>query len=120
MSNLAEKIAREQQKEKQRQVEKKRAAVKKKKILTPGERLLWMLLVLLLLIGSVQIVAKQSAIYEANKELQDVKSKIVIQEKVNNDLEEQVSELSKYERILFKAKQLGLELNEKNIKVVHD
>lgn len=120
MSNLAEKIAREQQKAKERQGEKKRVAVKRKKRITPGEALLWMFFAIFLLVGSVQIVAKQSAIYHANKELQDVKNKIVAQEKVNNDLEEQVSELSKYERILAKAKQLGLELNENNVKVVHD
>lgn len=38
--------------------------------------------------------------------------------KANNDLKLQVSELSTYERILEKAKELGLNLKEKNVKVV--
>ena len=42
------------------------------------------------------------------------------QQKVNSDLEVQVSELSTYERIWEKAKQLGLTLNEDNVKGVEN
>ena len=40
--------------------------------------------------------------------------------KQNNELKLQVTELSAYDRIWTKAKELGLKLNENNVKVVND
>ena len=70
--------------------------------------------------GSVHIISNQASIYQVNKEIQDTKVTIQEQEKVNSDLTIQVNELSQYERIRDKAQELGLTLNENNVKVVQD
>ena len=70
--------------------------------------------------GSVHIISNQASIYEVNKEIQDTKVTIQEQEKSNSDLTIQVNELSQYERIRDKAQELGLTLNDQNIKVVQD
>lgn len=117
MSNLARKLQQEQQ---QRVAE----APKKKKIkqswLTPGEKLLILIFGLAICFGGTQVVTSHAAIYELNKDIQVLEASIQDQTKVNNDLEVQVSELSTYERIWAKAKELGLMLNENNVKVVQD
>ena len=70
--------------------------------------------------GSVHIISNQASIYQVNKEIQDTKVTIQEQEKLNSDLNIQVNELSQYERIRDKAQELGLTLNDQNIKVVQD
>ena len=52
--------------------------------------------------------------------MQQFQTSIEEQEKRNRDLYVQAKELSTYERILAKAKELGLTLNENNVKVVQD
>ncbi|RUQ30620.1 cell division protein FtsL [Peribacillus cavernae] len=68
----------------------------------------------------VKIVSNQSNIYQTNKDIQQVEASITEQVKVNNDLKVQVGELSTYERIWKKAAELGLMLNENNVKVVQE
>jgi cell division protein FtsL len=85
---------------------------------TPGEKILVAIFAMVFCFLAVQIVSTQAAIYDVNKEVQHVETTIEKQEKANNDLKLQVSELSTYERILEKAKELGLNLKEKNVKVV--
>ena len=70
--------------------------------------------------GSVHIISNQASIYQVNKEIQDTKVTVQEQEKSNSDLTIQVSELSQYERIRDKAQELGLTLNDQNVKVVQD
>ncbi|KPL61222.1 cell division protein FtsL [Rossellomorea vietnamensis] len=86
--------------------------------ITPGEKILVAIFAMVFCFLAVQIVSTQAAIYDANKEVQQVETTIEKQEKLNTDLKLQVSELSTYERILEKAKELGLNLKEKNVKVV--
>ncbi|KAB2337411.1 cell division protein FtsL [Cytobacillus depressus] len=121
MGNLARKLQHEQRYEQPKQTVQ---APKKVKIrsawLSPGEKLLGLLFTGVICFGAVNMVSNQSAIYEINKEIQDTKIAIQEQTKVNGDLEMQVSELSTYERIWEKAKELGLKLNENNVKVVQD
>ncbi|PLS16838.1 cell division protein FtsL [Bacillus sp. M6-12] len=81
---------------------------------------LLLLLTLLIAAAGVKIVSNQSAIYDTNKDIQKMESSIDEQVKVNNDLEVQVSELNTYERIWKKAAELGLMLNENNVKVVQE
>jgi cell division protein FtsL len=68
--------------------------------------------------GAIHMISNQSQIYQVNKQIQQVQTSIKEQQKVNSDLNVQVSELSTYERILAKAKSMGLVLNENNVKVV--
>ncbi|MFK4998051.1 cell division protein FtsL [Bacillus sp. N9] len=67
---------------------------------------------------AVKIVSAQAAIYEVNKEIEDVKATMHEQKKLNDDLEIQISELSKPDRVLEKAKNRGLNLDKDNVKVV--
>ncbi|MDP4161575.1 MAG: cell division protein FtsL [Bacillota bacterium] len=115
MSNLARKLQQEQQ---QRTVKEPKKARIKKIGITPGEMVLGLAFVTLIGFGSVQMISKQAQMYSVNKEIQDVQVSITNQQKVNNDLKDQVSELSTYARIGEKAKKLGLQLNENNVKVV--
>ena len=105
MSNLARKLQHEQQ---QRTVQAPvKAPVKRNSILTPGEKILMFVFGAMVCFGATFMVSKQAAIYEVNKEIQLMESSIQEQQKVNSDLEVQVSELSTYERIWEKAKQIG-------------
>lgn len=117
MGNLARKLQQEQQ---ERQAAKPKKIKKKVVIFSPGEKVLGFVFCLALCYGGVQIVANQASIYELNKEVQETSALIQNQYKVNADLSQQVEELSTYERILEKAKQLGLQFNENNVKVVQE
>ncbi|MFI8574779.1 MULTISPECIES: cell division protein FtsL [Rossellomorea] len=120
MSNLARKY--EQQKVEKTnqsvQANPKRLSEERRSVITPGEKILVAIFAAVFCFLAVQIVTTQAAIYDVNKDVQHVESTIEKQEKANNDLKLQVSELSTYERILEKAKELGLNLKEKNVKVV--
>jgi len=118
MANLARQLRQEQ--EQQQTVKAPRKIFKHKTGLSPGEKILGLMFGALVCIGSVHIISNQSAIYEINKEIQDTEAVIQTQEKSISDLTIQVSELSQYDRIKEKARELGLELNEQNVKVVQD
>ncbi|WP_071459351.1 cell division protein FtsL [Bacillus massilinigeriensis] len=117
MSNLARKLQQEQQ---QTQHSAPKSSVKIKSSVTLGEKVIAIAFGLMVCIGAAFIISKQAAIYEVNKEIQLSESAIEDQKKVNSDLSNQIDELNRYERIWAKAKELGLTLNEKNIKVVQD
>ena len=121
MGNLARKYQQEQRHEQQQQMVKVPKKVKvKNPWLSPGEKALGLVFTAILCYGAVHIVSNEASIYEINKEIQDTKVSIQEQKKVNGDLEMQIGELSTYERIWEKAKELGLKLNENNVKAVQD
>lgn len=92
--------------------------VKRHARITLGEKILALLLVAFIGIMAVQIISAQTEIYEVNKGIEDVKKEIQDQQKINDNLEMQISDMSKYERIGAKAKELGLNLDEDNVRVV--
>jgi len=53
-----------------------------------------------------------------NRELQDINNQIAETEVVNENLQQNVQELSRYDRVYEIARQNGLELNEENIRNV--
>ena len=116
MSNLARKELEKQQAEQSVRIE--RQVKIKKSWLTPGEKIIGVVFAGMVCFGAIHLISNQSQIYEANKELQTVQDKINEQEKVNGDLKVQVSELSSYDRIFAKAKEMGLIKDENNVKVV--
>lgn len=121
MGNLARKLQQEQEHKQQQKQQKVIEKAKKSRLgFSPGERILGFVFSAALCIGAVQIVSNQAAIYEVNKDIQETSAKIESQVRVNADLAMQVEELSTYERIWAKAKELGLKLNENNVKVVQD
>ncbi|WP_046175137.1 cell division protein FtsL [Domibacillus indicus] len=89
-----------------------------KQFFTPGEKVLFLVFVLTVCFMCAKLISTQAAIYETNKQIQDMNAKIQEQEKVNHDLEVQISEESTYEKIWERAKARGLDLSEQNIKVV--
>ncbi len=119
MSNLAKQL---QQKYSRADDSNQAAKTKtvRKTWFSPGEKVLGLVFAAFICIGSVQIISNQAAIYEVNKEIQDIEVAIEEQQKINSDLEVQVSELSTYERIWdIATNKLGLELND-NVKVVQE
>ncbi|MCL6574420.1 MAG: cell division protein FtsL [Bacillus sp. (in: Bacteria)] len=118
MSNLARNPQQQQQVERKTQ---NMGQVKiKKSWLTPGEKIIGIAFAGMVCFGSVHLIANQAEIYEINKNIQIVEAQVTEQQKVNSDLAVEVSELSTYERIWEKAKNMGLALNENNVKVVQN
>lgn len=116
MSNLARKLQQEQQ---QRiQTGKKTTSIPSR--ISPGEKILALVFGVMVCFGATTIVSNQAEIYKLNKDIQLAQASIQEQNRVNSDLSMQVSELSTYERIWSKARQLGLLLNENNVKVVQE
>ncbi|MFD1204058.1 MULTISPECIES: cell division protein FtsL [Sporosarcina] len=89
-----------------------------RKIFSTGEKFLFALFATALVVFSTMILHTQAQINDTNKEVQLLTNKIDETEKQNTELSIQVSEKSTYEVIWNKAKELGLNLNEKNVKVV--
>lgn len=119
MGNLARNIQHQQQREVKEEIQKQQRTEKKSLLwLTPGEKVLGLAFAGMVCFGAIHIISNQSHIYQVNKQILQVQSSIKEQQKVNSDLNVQVSELSTYERILAKAKKMGLVLNENNVKVV--
>jgi cell division protein FtsL len=88
--------------------------------ISPGEKVLFVLFVLFVAFLAVKIITVQASIYEVNKDIQDIRAAVQEQTKINDDLSTQVEELSKYERVWKKAQELGLNLNENNVRVVEN
>lgn len=122
MGNLASQLRQEQQtvRKQQRKTLRTKRRAEKRSLFTPGEKLLGLIFGAFLCFGSVQIISNQASIYILNKDIQDTKKVIQEQQRINSDLNIQVSELSQYERIREKARELGLELNDQNVKVVQE
>ena len=98
--------------------EKHQPARRSRKLFSTGEKFLFVLFAAVLVIFSTMILHTQASINDTNKEVQLINEKIVETAKQNTELSIQVSEKSTYEVIWNKAKELGLNLNEKNVKVV--
>lgn len=122
LSNLAHKLQQQQQERHAHQTQPIPQPNKKIRPsrLTPGEKVLGLLFALFITFLCVNLISNHSSIYQANKDIQQVESEIAQQQRKNQDLENQVSELSRYERIMAKAKELGLKLDENNVKVVEE
>lgn len=118
MNDLAVKVVREQK----RPVAPSRPQPKRKRRFRPtlAEKLFIVSFLLFVFYVAVQFVSSQVQMYELNKEVQKLEMAIDEQKKENNDLYVEVQRLSAYERILQKAKDLGLSLNENHVKVVQE
>ncbi|WP_449539918.1 cell division protein FtsL [Ferdinandcohnia sp. Marseille-Q9671] len=117
MGNLAYKV-RQTENIQPEQTPKTQPIIKKKFRLTIGEKLLGILFSVAVVVCAIHIISNQVSIYKTNIEIQQIESTISQQTKTNSDLYVQVQELSEYERLWEKARELGLNLNENNVKVV--
>ncbi|CAM4042929.1 cell division protein FtsL [Lederbergia lenta] len=117
MSNLARKNS-QQMYESTEHVKIQTKKVQRHAKITPGEKILAVFLVAMVAFMAVKIISAQASIYEVNKEIEDTKTAIHEQQKINSDLEDQISDLSKYDRVRKIAQEQGLDLKENNVKVV--
>ncbi len=85
---------------------------------TKIEKLLMIGMVAVITVIAVMNLNVQSSINSTTVEIQKTENNIDDIKKQNSELSMEVSELSTYDRILKKAKAMGLKLNEKNVKVV--
>ncbi|MEK4698775.1 cell division protein FtsL [Solibacillus sp. FSL R7-0668] len=105
----------EQQQRQIQQAEKKKPHVK---FFTAGEKILFIIITVIVASFAISILHKQGEIQAVSMEIQSIEREITEINNNNVDLKVRVSELSTHERIWEKAKELGLTLNEKNVKVV--
>ena len=89
-----------------------------RKIFTKGEKILFAAFLSIVALFCVMILQTQASIHASSQDIRAIEQQIDETKKQNTDLSIQVSELSEYERVWKKAKELGLKLNEKNVKVV--
>ncbi len=121
MSNLATKIEQQKIDQQRQQVPvQEPLIIRRRATITLGEKLLILMFVALFVIGAVNIITKSYAVYQANIEIQKTEAKIDEQTKLISDLHVQVEELSTYDRIWEKAKELGLTLDQNNVKSVQE
>ncbi|MGD6816277.1 cell division protein FtsL [Metabacillus sp. 84] len=120
MSNLAVKVnqrSQEQTKRRQHQhTETQAVPVKRRLPITLGERVLLVLFVLGLAAAGVQLISSSVASYQSSIEVQKLEAQVEAQTKKNSDLSVQVTELSNYDRLMSKAKEMGLKLDKDNVK----
>ncbi|MEH7234871.1 cell division protein FtsL [Bacillus sp. JJ1562] len=117
MGNLAYKV-RQTEDYQPNQTPKTQTTIRKKFRFTLGEKVLGILFSSAVILCAIHIISNQVSIYHTNIEIQQVEASISQQTKTNSDLYVQVQELSEYERLWEKARELGLNLNQNNVKVV--
>lgn len=120
MSNLAMKLEQQRQEQLYQSPKQEPVIRTRRASITPGEKFLILLFVSLFVLGAITIVANSYNVYQANMEIQKTEAKIQEQTKLNSDLHVQVEELSTYDRIWEKAKELGLTLDQNNVKSVQN
>ena len=91
---------------------------KRQKRFTLFEKCLFLLFTVVVAYFAVSILHTQGELQTMSIEIQKIETEIQEISNQNVDLKVRVSELSTYDRIWEKAKELGLTLNENNVKVV--
>ncbi|QPQ32151.1 cell division protein FtsL [Lysinibacillus sp. JNUCC 51] len=92
--------------------------IRRKKTNQKFEKTMLIVLVSIVAVLSVLVLNKQAAIQTTSMDIQKIETEAEEITKKNVDLTVRVSELSTYDNIWKKAKELGLTQNEKNVKVV--
>ena len=103
------------------QQEQRQPVVRKKpklKLFSAREKFLFVIFTVIVAFFAVSILHTQGEIQTLSMEIQSIERDIAEVNNNNTDLKVQVSERSTHQRIWEKAKELGLTLNEKNVKVV--
>lgn len=89
-----------------------------RKIFSVGEKFLFILFSTILVLFSTMILHTQAELNDHNREVQRISNQIEETKKQNNELAIQKDERSTHEVLWQKAKELGLNLNDANVKVV--
>ncbi|MRX70816.1 cell division protein FtsL [Bacillus lacus] len=121
MSNLAVKIQQQRQEQQsQQQVQQQTVVIRKNRSITLGEKFLFVLFIAGVVLAAVSMISNSVAAYQTNVEIQKLEQKLELQQKTNSDLQVEVKELSNYDRIWTKAKEMGLTLEKNNVKVIQE
>lgn len=124
MSNLAVKLP-ERQNQPQRQQPnhqnqpKQKQQPRKKRLFTGFESFIIVLFFASLAIFGFMYLSSSYQLYNEHHALEEIKTKVDTQKIENKDLQTEVERLSTYERIMTKAKELGLSIDSKNIKSIN-
>ncbi|MFX3622651.1 MAG: cell division protein FtsL [Ectobacillus sp.] len=113
MSNLAVKYKKQQTKS---HVPKQAPKTARKSQITLFEKIMYTAFVAFLLYACIAYIGNKAALYEVNTEASKLRQTIEEKKQFNHDLQAEVEKLSRYERIAKKAKEMGLEINENNVK----
>lgn len=89
-----------------------------RKLFSTGEKFLFVIFASLLALFSSVLLQKEGQLNDLNREIQTIGSQIEQTTKQNTELSVQVREQSSYDVIWERAKELGLNLNDQNVKVV--
>lgn len=90
----------------------------KRRWFSPGEKILLVAFTAILVLFASMILHTESNLNGLNREVQVLGIEITEMKKQNTELSNHVKEKSTYEVVWEKAKELGLNLNENNVKVV--
>ncbi|MDQ0299035.1 cell division protein FtsL [Salibacterium salarium] len=117
MDNLAQQLQRQKQ-----QTETVHTHVQQHQIpgkISKGEKVIFSAMIIAVLIASVFVVTNYANIYTQEREISNLNQSINEQTEMNRSLELEVSELSSPDRIMYYAKEeLGMELDDKQVKVI--
>ncbi|BAK17526.1 cell division protein FtsL [Solibacillus sp. FSL W7-1472] len=108
-------LPQQQQQEQRLPVQPKK---RKAKYFSAQEKFLFLVFAIVVASFAISILHTQGEIQTLSMEIQKIERDITEVNNNNTDLKVQVSERSTHQRIWEKAKELGLTLNEKNVKVV--
>jgi len=115
LSNLARKL---QEQHVYQPIQQPEVQTVKKYKISRGEKMLALIFILMVSVLSIKIISNQATIYDVNKSIHKTKLSIDSQSRIVADLEDQVDELSTFERIYKQALENGYTMNENNVKVV--
>lgn len=121
MDNLARKIQRQERLTTQTQQQQRVATQgQRRPRITLGEKVLFTGFVMALLVAGIILINNYASIYTLDHNIQSMEKDMEMTAKEIEELELKVSELRAPERIMDIAKnELGMSLNEKNIKVIN-
>lgn len=119
MSNLARRYQEERRDYYQQPQAKPQVKPKTKKYgFYRQEKALGFIFGMIVCVLAIGIISNFSSLYTLNKDYQDTNKLILEQSNINSELSMQVSKLSDYDRIMQKAKEMGLIFDENNMKAV--
>ncbi|MGM9986613.1 MAG: cell division protein FtsL [Bacillaceae bacterium] len=128
MSNLAVKLPQRQPQQPKRQDDHRRTTDQsvnnqphraRRPLFTGFELSIIVMFFASLIVFGFMFITNSYHLYKENRQLEETKAKVSAQKVENKDLQTEVERLSTYERIMSKAKELGLKIDPNNIKVIN-
>lgn len=83
-----------------------------------GEAIVYLTLMIMITIAAVFVLSSKMEAYELQSEITNIESEIATKNGEIDELNTEVTHLASYDRIYEKAAELGLDLDNSNVKVV--